>query len=366
VSTPTITYANFRAIFNRKIGDKPVAVTTTTSSEVYDTAISTSLSPFVTPGGGGNYFKNWWLYVPSALESRLVESFDPVTGTVKVYRSFTAKILTTVAIELHKQDPMDKMDSCNDGLRWCSIKGHFFNPSYVETMWGQEGYGETTAEFNKRKYAVPTAFQQFPEIWLVEGYIGTHTGDDAAAVLTDSTKNWKTNELVANPFLPNKTDGSSTTVTSNTSTTATGALSGGTGDEWDAGDEYIIQKPDAFPFPLSELPNNQFVQTQSSKQGGYEFYAYIPEKYLIKLEGKGPLTVFSTEAGTTELYNEEAEIVALKCAALWYDFLGDRATSQDVAPLREKANRHHMMYEEAIGEARKPIQRTSVSIKGPW
>ena len=366
MATPTITYANFRAIFNRKIGDKPVSVTTDTAgSDDKDTAISTALSPYRTPGSGGNYFKDWWLYVPSAAEARQVESFDPVTGTVKVYRAFTAKIATATAIELHKQNPEDKIDICNDGLRWCAVKGHFFNPSYVETMWGQEEYGDTDdVEFNKRLYSVPTAFQQFPEIWLVEGYIGRHDGDDEATVLTDSTKNWITNELVGITLYKKTATAASAAVTGNTDDDVTADISGT--DSWDEDDEYIIQKPDALPFKLSELADNRFRQTQSSAQGAFEFYARIPENYLLKLEGKGPLTAFATEAGTTELYNEEAEIVALKCAALWYDFLGDRATSQDVAPLREKANRHHMMYEEAIGEARKPVQKNSIPIKGAW
>jgi hypothetical protein len=40
--------------------------------------------------------------------------------------------------------------------------------------------------------------------------------------------------------LTNDTDGSSTTITANTATTATGVLSGGTEDDWDIGDSYTI------------------------------------------------------------------------------------------------------------------------------
>lgn len=68
---------------------------------------------------------------------------------------------------------------------------------------------------------------------------GSHTGDDAAAVLTDNTQNWVTNALIGMTLL-NVTDGSSTVVTANTPTTVTGTLAGGTDNDWDTGDVYSI------------------------------------------------------------------------------------------------------------------------------
>jgi len=68
---------------------------------------------------------------------------------------------------------------------------------------------------------------------------GTHDGSGNAAVLTDSTQSWTTNELVGKR-INNFTDGSSTIITANTATTVTGVLSGGTDDDWDVSDSYII------------------------------------------------------------------------------------------------------------------------------
>lgn len=71
---------------------------------------------------------------------------------------------------------------------------------------------------------------------------GTHTGSNNVAVLTDSTQSWQTNEL-AGRIIYNITDGSKATIASNTATTVTGTLSGGTDDDWDTDDAYIVSYP---------------------------------------------------------------------------------------------------------------------------
>lgn len=68
---------------------------------------------------------------------------------------------------------------------------------------------------------------------------GTHTGSNDAAVLTDSTKSWTVDEWVGYR-VNNTTDGSYAVITSNTSDTITGTLVGGTGNDWDASDAYLI------------------------------------------------------------------------------------------------------------------------------
>jgi hypothetical protein len=68
---------------------------------------------------------------------------------------------------------------------------------------------------------------------------GTHTGSANAATLTDSTKSWTTNQWVGYR-IRNTTDGSFTTITANTATTVTGVLQGGTDNDWDASDVYVI------------------------------------------------------------------------------------------------------------------------------
>lgn len=68
---------------------------------------------------------------------------------------------------------------------------------------------------------------------------GAHDGAANAAVLTDSTKSWTVNEWVGYR-IRNITDGSFTTITANTATTITGVLEGGTDNDWDVSDEYLI------------------------------------------------------------------------------------------------------------------------------
>lgn len=68
---------------------------------------------------------------------------------------------------------------------------------------------------------------------------GTHTGSNDAAILTDSTKSWTNDEWIGYR-INNITDGSYAIITDNDATTITGTLVGGTGNEWDASDVYLI------------------------------------------------------------------------------------------------------------------------------
>ena len=67
----------------------------------------------------------------------------------------------------------------------------------------------------------------------------THDGASNASVLSDSTANFGTDTLVGLTVY-NNTDGSSGTITANTSTTVTATLSGGTDNDWDDADSYTI------------------------------------------------------------------------------------------------------------------------------
>jgi len=71
-------------------------------------------------------------------------------------------------------------------------------------------------------------------------YSSTHDGANNVAVLADSTQSWTTNEHIGKRIY-NVTDGSSSVITANTATTATGVLSGGSDNDWDTGDEYLIK-----------------------------------------------------------------------------------------------------------------------------
>jgi len=78
-------------------------------------------------------------------------------------------------------------------------------------------------------------------VWLDIPETGTHTGANNQAVMTDSAATFSVNELVG-LIITNTTDASSTaTVTSNTATTVTGQLTGGTEADWDTNDAYNIK-----------------------------------------------------------------------------------------------------------------------------
>ncbi|UCB42583.1 MAG: right-handed parallel beta-helix repeat-containing protein [Dehalococcoidales bacterium] len=81
---------------------------------------------------------------------------------------------------------------------------------------------------------------------------GTHTGSDDAAILTDSTASWGTNDLVGQ-WVHNVSDKlividisgnnpirSYGLITANTATTVTATLAGGLENDWDKGDAYVV------------------------------------------------------------------------------------------------------------------------------
>lgn len=80
---------------------------------------------------------------------------------------------------------------------------------------------------------------------------GTHTGSANASTLTDAAQSWTTNELLGvgtaatndtqqTYYIWNRTDGSGGRITAHTATTVTATLSGGTDNDWDNGDTYVI------------------------------------------------------------------------------------------------------------------------------
>jgi len=75
--------------------------------------------------------------------------------------------------------------------------------------------------------------------WLTEEFTGTHTGSNNAAVMTDSAADWGS-QTMSNWTIMNLTDGSSCGASSNDTTTVTCTLSGGTENDWDTGDSYVI------------------------------------------------------------------------------------------------------------------------------
>jgi hypothetical protein len=68
---------------------------------------------------------------------------------------------------------------------------------------------------------------------------GAHTGSNNASVLTDSGQAWAIDAFVGKT-ITNITDGSTGTITANTATTITATLAGGTDNDFDTGDRYVI------------------------------------------------------------------------------------------------------------------------------
>lgn len=68
---------------------------------------------------------------------------------------------------------------------------------------------------------------------------GTHTGAGDASTLTDSAQSWTPDEWIGYTIY-NTTDGSSAIITDNDATTITATLEGGTENDWDASDAYLI------------------------------------------------------------------------------------------------------------------------------
>jgi hypothetical protein len=69
---------------------------------------------------------------------------------------------------------------------------------------------------------------------------GVHDGADGANTLTDSTVAWAVDEWVYDT-IQNTTDGSSCVVTANTATTLTCSLAGGSDNDWDISDTYVLE-----------------------------------------------------------------------------------------------------------------------------
>ncbi len=91
-------------------------------------------------------------------------------------------------------------------------------------------------------------------VWSIEGiqYDPPSFGDNQA-ILTDEDKNWVADSLIGKT-IRNITDGSSGTITDNTTTTVTVSLSGGAENDWDNSDRYGILASDDIQEAFSQ-PN---------------------------------------------------------------------------------------------------------------
>jgi len=351
----TTTLSTLRGLFNNRIGDIIVSGTTSDDGDAdFTTAVDTALG-----GYDDDRFNDRYLYMTAAIESRLIKGFMSPSGTIKVQPAFTAQVAASKAYEIHLYDPAHKLIAINQALY--DVFPYFYKRLCDTTLYGQNSYGVDPNEFNKFTYTVPSTFAYFPDkIWLHEGYIGTHTGSDDASALTDSTQSWETSELVGLTVY-NKTDGSTGTVTANTSTAVTATLSGGTESDWDADDEYIIQKPNKKPILFTNYKN-----IDPAYATGFTFYADIDEKYLITLMGRAQLSQLTTDSSETELTAEQADVVATKAASNFCRMYSSILDAQESGRADSLVARFDAEFEDKVNKRRMPIIKNGMSIDWSW
>lgn len=117
-----------------------------------------------------------------------------------------------------------------------------------------------------------------------------HDGADDAAVLTDSIQSWEVDQWVGYKII-NNTDGSEGIITANTATTITATLSGGTGDDWDIGDEYSIYhtpSPVNAIYPSRSVPANDYDLVPVERaNAGSGIYASASTALLVNIQAIG-------------------------------------------------------------------------------
>lgn len=126
---------------------------------------------------------------------------------------------------------------------------HLYDGSIVQGSGGTEVIYDGIVNFGNT--GVVIQLQQNSAIlsddWWNWGIGGTDDTSTNAAFMTDSTASFTTNALIGY-VIKNTTDGSQALITANTATTVTGVLYGGTENDWDSGDAYLISSglnPDA-------------------------------------------------------------------------------------------------------------------------
>ena len=337
------------------IVDVPITGTTSADGATdMTTAVDASLA-----SNPDNKFEDWYLYPTVAAEERCIKSFLSPSGTITVYEAFTAQVETAIAFSLYRYPNADKLIALNQALY--DVYPKFYARLWDTTLYGQNDYNEESNEFDKFIYTVPAAFTEFPtQIWLQPAYIGDHTGSDDASALTDANASWTINELVGFTIY-NKTDGSSGTVTANTSTTVTATLADGTDHDWDEDDEYIVQKPDKIPIRFYK-----FKVIDRADIASFEFHADIAEGYIIALAGRGQLTQFTDEASTTELTNDQARIFCFKAAANLLEMYLGKVDAQDAVDMRNKIAGFEWKYSKEVEIKRMPSLQDKMGVDFSW
>ena len=173
----------------------------------------------------------------------------------------------------------------------------------------------------------------------------THDGGNNEAILTDSGEAWTPNEWI-HRLVSNITDGSAAEIADNDATTITGALSGGTDDDWDTGDNYELS--DFFDAYYSdggagwtEVANQRTIDNGFYDGGGGALVALTAQQYAvhwvyIDTGTRHLASVYGTDSYTlVAANNAEAPSSLPPKIASWYTLVGKvivkkSATTMDV------------------------------------
>jgi uncharacterized protein YxeA len=127
-----------------------------------------------------------------------------------------------------------------------------------------ENDGDTTSYYNLRIYSD-------------SGYDGSYAYQGkaylAAATMTDSVATFPADSTLIGQIIYNKTDGSQSYITTNTSTVITGVLSGGTDNTWAVNDIYKITTPSSYYSIADTL--------QTTEQATFELDSYYSRVSLF-------------------------------------------------------------------------------------
>lgn len=152
--------------------------------------------------------------------------------------------------------------------------------------------------------------------------IGTHTGSDDAATLTDSSASWVADELIGQT-VSNSTDGSSCTITDNTTTTVTCTLAGGTGNDWDTSDSYSITNTGRLVSAIAAIGSTEqdlYLDVDDTLAASDTIPATLKiiciKGDVITIAASQTLTVTGTlECGPTQVFDASASSAAVSFGA---------------------------------------------------
>lgn len=124
---------------------------------------------------------------------------------------------------------------------------------------------------------------------------GTHTGSNNASTLTDSNQSFTVDELIGYRIY-NTTDGSDGLITDNDATTVTATLAGGTQNDWDTSDSYIIVALPALN-PVS-ITSSTTTATVTHRNHGLATSASVVIRGATEDAFNGVFTITVTSANT--------------------------------------------------------------------